>query len=73
MKAKFLCVSVLLHMAGQDKGETVELIPVYGDSEENKSFSKYTPSGKLTLTITNENLFGFYQPGKQYYLDVQPA
>ena len=46
----------------------VELLPVIS-GEENKSFSKYTPSGKITLTVTNEAVYDFFKPGKDYYVD----
>lgn len=36
---------------------------------ENKRFNKYTPFGKLEISITNPDAMGFLQPGKSYYLD----
>lgn len=40
---------------------------------ENQEWSKYTPYGELKLTITNSNLFGHIQGGKDYYLDLIPC
>lgn len=37
-------------------GGKIIMFPVTGDSEENKTFSQYTPSGKVELMITNEQL-----------------
>ncbi len=56
----------------------VKLAPCYGaypggDSEENKSFAKYTPSGEITLGITNPDAIGFFELGKAYYIDFTPA
>jgi hypothetical protein len=69
VKAKFKCESVTKFGAQED----VKLTPVTGGSDENKSFSKYTPSGKLELSITNEALFGHFQPGQEYYLEINAA
>ena len=66
MKAKFKCNQV-------NKLESCEqafLSPVLQGSEENKSFSQYTPSGKLELMITNPAAADFFKPGKDYYLDI---
>lgn len=71
VRAKFVCQNVTHHVGGQ---QNIVMTPVVGDnSEENKSFSKYTPNGKLELTITNEAVFDFFKPGKQFYLDMIPA
>ena len=69
MRAKFKCQQV----NKMEFGEQAHLAPVHSDSEENKSFSKYTPSGKLELMITNPNAEGFFKPGKEYYLDISEA
>ncbi len=44
-----------------------------GDSEENKSFSKWTPQGKIELTITNPSAIAAFELGKAYYIDFTPA
>lgn len=62
IRAKFQLISA-------DKNEygiNVHCIPVYGDSEENKTFSKYTPSGELRLNITNPNVVDFFEKGFEY-------
>jgi hypothetical protein len=69
MRAKFRCESVTQFVAQ----ENVELRPVTQGSLENNSFSKYTPAGKLEMCITNPGAIGFFQPGKEYYLDITPA
>lgn len=69
VKAKFKCDSVTISTSG----EFVNLSPVTSGSEENKSFSKCTPSGSLSMMVTNEALFGHFIPGKEYYLDITIA
>lgn len=66
MKAKFKCQQV----NKLEFGEQAHLSPVHGDSEENKTYSKFTPSGKLEIMITNEAVFDFFKPGKSYVLDI---
>lgn len=39
-----------------------------GESEEN-AYARYTPSGTLTLTITNPGLHGAFKPGQKFYVD----
>ncbi len=66
-RAKFNCVSV----TAMPDSKSVLLVPVIGGSEENKSFWKYTPSGRLELNILNENVA--FVPGKEYYVDISEA
>lgn len=66
VRAKFQCESVTITETQQQ----VAFRPVCDDSPENKQWSKYTPSGALSLTITNAALLGHFKPGKQYYLDI---
>lgn len=52
----------------------VNMQPVIGDSEENKSFSKYTPSGNLSMRIDKETQASeAFEVGKNYYLKFSPA
>jgi hypothetical protein len=39
----------------------------------NKSWSKWTPSGQLSMTISNPQAQGKFQEGKLYYLDFSEA
>lgn len=71
VRAKMKCESVEKQSEEQIK---VTLRAVTdGSSEENKSFSKYTPSADLNLTITNPECFDKFEQGKQYYVDIIPA
>lgn len=69
IRAKFV-VSTVTKQVGQ---EQVTLCAVTSGSEENKSFAKYTPSGVLNLTIDNPATVGFFEPGREYYLDITVA
>lgn len=42
-------------------------------SDEDNSYAKWSPSGSLTLTIANPNLFGKYSVGDKTYMDFTPA
>ena len=45
----------------------VKLAPVSG--EQNKTWSKYTPSGSIELRITNPEAQAQFQAGKTYFVD----
>lgn len=51
----------------------VKMTPVTTGSVENKSFSLYTPSGEARLLINNPDTIGFFEAGKEYYLEFKPA
>ena len=63
----FKCVSVTKHDCGN---ETVTLSAVNKSSTnpENVEWSKYTPSGTLTMVITQEGAVDIFKPGKEYSL-----
>lgn len=67
VKAKFCCQSV------EDFGysKKVNLRPVYGTGEENKSWSQATPSGNLEMTITNLEAADYFIPGHDYFLTIE--
>jgi hypothetical protein len=70
IRAKFSCSSV------QDFGstETVSLNAVNGPKgTANAQWSKWTPSGSLSLNISNPDARGKFKPGGYYYLDIQEA
>jgi hypothetical protein len=72
VRAKFECVGI----DDQPKCESknVSFTPVISGSEENKSFSKYTPSGSLELNISYETeASNAFEVGSEYYLDITKA
>lgn len=70
MRAKFYLYSKTEY-SGAD---TVNLIfqAVTKDTEENKTFWKYTPSGKLEMSVRQE-AGDWFVIGKEYYLDFTPT
>lgn len=72
MRAKFYCSQAEGSDSewGGDPYEKLYFQPVVGDgSKENESFSKYTPSGSLEMTVTNPALIGQIKIGDTFYLD----
>lgn len=65
VRAKFKCESV-------NEG-VVKLGAVTGDSDENKSFFKYTPSGQISLGIVNQPALEQFEVGAEYYVDFNKA
>lgn len=59
--------------SGNISSENITLQAVYGGSEENKQWSKWTPSGTLTMTINNPDAFGKLLPGQFYFIDLVPT
>jgi hypothetical protein len=59
---------------GAPSQTTVELDAVWADGiEENKRYAKYTPSGKIELTIDNPPALEFFEIGKYVYVDFTEA
>lgn len=42
------------------------LSAVTSGSEENKTFSMYTPSAQLSILINNPDALDFFEPGEEY-------
>lgn len=61
---------------GSQEGElltTVKLQPVTGNSEENKSFFRWTPSGSIDLGTVNPAVVEQFHIGDEFYIDFTPA
>lgn len=68
--AKFRCTSVKSFGAAQPS--VVEFSVVYdANTEENQRFTKYTPSGSLSMTVDNPAVV--FEPGAFYYLTFEKA
>jgi hypothetical protein len=65
--AKFSCS----HITDFGNSKEVNLQPVINGSEENKSFSLYTPSGSIKLNITNPDAFSQFEVGKEYLITFE--
>lgn len=77
VRAKFY-VSEVKHQAtpGSDPCATIVMAPVfgtYGDGKVNESWSRYTPSGKLEMTVTNPAAIEKFEVGRAYFVDFTPA
>jgi hypothetical protein len=82
MRAKFIVnhVNVNKNDEGQTTSENLTMnavckstaYPADGTDEDN-TFSLWSPFGELKLTITNPNLFGKLIVGDKYYLDFLKA
>lgn len=71
--AKFKCASVNFRDPGQADAVNAELklSAVYGDGKDNASWSKWTPSGELTMVITNPGAAHYFKAGREYYLKFE--
>lgn len=56
-----------------NNNQEVKMTPVIGRSEENKSFSMYTPSGEIRLHITNPAVLDFFKAAGEYYVEFKKA
>lgn len=71
VKAKFKCTGVE-EPTQTNENRVIALHAVTDGSEENKSFSKYTPSGQVLLNISPETqAYDFFEAGKEYYLNFE--
>ena len=59
------------HGQNQPHMFSYELVPVIGDSPENKSFWEYTPSGVLRIECSSQK--DLFIQGKEYYVDISLA
>ena len=81
IRAKFAVTSIHEQYCGLDKDKktstihTVELQPIYSSDStgENKAFWDATPTGKLTMTLTNKTAIEHFTTGKEFYLDFIPV
>ncbi|MGL5008612.1 MAG: hypothetical protein ACRC6I_01920, partial [Paracoccaceae bacterium] len=77
VRAKFWVKEIIHHHNGvsgaSDHPVSVKLSPVYGNSDENKEWSKYTPSGEIMMMITNRSASDFFTLGAQVYVDFTSA
>jgi len=69
VRAKFLCKTITRSVDGAE----ITLEPVYGDTEENKKFFKYTPYGEIKVGTVNKAAADQFSPGKEYFVDFTPA
>lgn len=74
IRAKFKVSRIAqVDLGNGNSQEEVTLAPVYGGSEENRQWSKFTPAGEIKMTITAEGAIGQFKLGGEYYVDFTPA
>ena len=75
VRCKFRCHFKEEHkgIEGNIYGVSIKMHPAYGDSEENKKFWNYTPSGEINFYTTNINVANQIEQNKEYYIDITPA
>ena len=74
IRAKFVCEAVTKRETSDGAiNDEVKLRAVYATEGDNAEWSKWTPSGELSMTITNPACAGAFEPGKSYYLDISEA
>lgn len=56
-----------------DTQDSIRLEAVIDGSEENKQFSKWTPSASLDIVISNPDARGKFEVGKEYYVNITPV
>ena len=72
-KMRIESVTRNINADGSVESERVQLRAVYGDTPENKEWSKWTPSANLDITINNPDAFGKLSKGHEFFVDFSPA
>ncbi len=73
IRAKFKVVSIIQHSDNQS-ARTVKLAPYYDQSiPEDRRFAQTTPSGELSMYVTNPAALEQLELGKFFYLDFVPV
>lgn len=74
VRAKFKCTSKTSNNPNDPETRDVRFDAVNGvDGEGNKDWSRWTPSGQLTMQITNPGAHEQFVEGKEYFLDFTAA
>lgn len=73
VRAKFWVTGINHRHIGDDSAVNAEITldPAYG--EGNETWSKWTPAGKITLTITNPAAVEQFTLGDEFFVDFTPA
>lgn len=73
VRAKFKCHSKEMRELGGSDAAYLTFFASYGEGNDNKDWSKWTPTGALNMSITNPAAFDWFEVGKEYYLDFTEA
>lgn len=73
VRAKF-CLVEVRKSSSNPTAQTLIFEPRYTKSSgEDKSYSRYTPSGRLEMLVDNPPVLERFELGKAYYLDFSEA
>jgi hypothetical protein len=70
-RAKFRCTSMKVTEYNASAREYAFNAVCQDETEENKRYHRYSPSGSLTILVDNENVK--FELGESYYLDFIKA
>lgn len=73
MRAKFVIGSIERSGTPDSESETLKMSAVTNGTAEDNTFARFTPSASLSLTLTNQDLIGKFNPGEKFYVDFTPA
>lgn len=74
VRGKFRLASITSHAGGTQQNFLFNAVcPADGEIEENAKYHKYTPSGKIEMTIDNPAAQMQFALGEYYYLDFTPC
>lgn len=73
VRAKFVVTEIARNKYGQDETQVIRMSAVMSGSDENKTFFKWTPSGKIELATVNPEAGKAFELGKEYYVDFTLA
>jgi hypothetical protein len=73
VRSKLKCTQVIpsQNVDGSTTAENIVFEAIYdNDDPTNKTWSKYTPSARFNINITNPDLLGNFKVGSYYYVDI---
>jgi hypothetical protein len=70
-KMKTQSLQAIKNADGSIAEERIVLDAVSGP--ENEPWSKYTPTGQLSFSLTNPSAFGKIKADEEYYVDIVPV
>lgn len=73
VRAKFYVAAVNPGSSAEEPSADITLRAVTSDSEENKTWSKWTPSGTLEMNVTNPEAIKQFVQGEEVFLTLTSA
>lgn len=75
MRAKFTVQCIQKYEGGENLNFSAVCPDKFGENGENEDndFARWTPSGNLSMSVTNPDLLGKFNEGEKYYLDFTKA